>query len=388
MFMKLDEIPTQIFQEHNLQRVQKVQKPVELRQELQFSVAYWKKQWVAVPFFYLPPGTEIEDSHLARFVQRKNKASERVPVLESIVPWLWAEKVLKQLCRRNGLPLAWVTDRFPRKKYATKGSANRREGRKLRPLTFQEFKGVRNELAKLNEQAALIARILWYLNRTLRKGGGFVTLEELVRLQIQDVSPKSDDGSNWIRLQRTGMNNTQLVVLCLPPQLWKALCRQINDNSMFVFSTKNGGPLLSEQVDSHLRKAGKLAELKGVVTSVSLRPPFDKRQLQRSTKKWHCDAAIKRHLESVTPDEWLDICKRIPAIVERKGRKAAHEPRDLFNAMLHIEKTQCSLRKLPSNFPPWGAVESQRRRWKKSGIFEAVMALRKQKSEIQFDDNF
>ena len=192
----------QFFLEHDLQRVQKVQKPVELQQKLYFGVAYWKKRWVAVPFFHLPLDAEIEDNHLARFkvtalddhkiealAQRKNKASEKISVLEAIVPWLWDEKALKQLCRRNDLPLAWVTDRFPRKKYATKGSVNRRRNRKIHPLTSQEFTCIRKELAKLNEQAALIARILWYLNRALGQGGGFITLEALVRLQIQDVSP-------------------------------------------------------------------------------------------------------------------------------------------------------------------------------------------------------
>ena len=363
---------------------------LENGQELYFGVAYWKKRWVGVPFFHLPPGAETEDGQLARFkvtqldgskieplAQRENKALEKIQVQETIVPWLWSEKSLKELCRENDLPLSWVTDRFPRKQYHTRRSDNRRELRKITSLTPTEFRRIRKELLKLNEQAALILRILWYLNGSIGPGGGFVTLEEIIRMQIQDVSPENENGSNWIRLQRIGMRSTRLVVHCLPPQLWKALCRQINEKSVFVFSTKHGGPLHPEQIDFYLKKAARIAGFGMSITSMSLRPPFNKQKVKKTERGNRAES----YQEPVTPEEWTELCKQVPKILNRKGRKATHDPRALFNAMLYLEKTQCSFRKLPDHFPPWRAVASQQKRWRNLGVFDEIKALRKGKGE-------
>lgn len=97
-------------------------------EELSFRIAYWKKRWVAMPLFLLPPEARKPDGRCMQFEfvptdgqtieplpQRENNALEKVSVSEIIVPWLWSESALKQLCRRNDIPLAWVTDRFPRK---------------------------------------------------------------------------------------------------------------------------------------------------------------------------------------------------------------------------------------------------------------------------------
>ena len=98
--------------------------------ELFFGMAYWKKRWVSVPFFHCPDGAITETGELARFKvtildgqkieplpKRENKALEKnaASVRETIVPWLWSEEALKELCRQNDIPLNWVTDRFPRK---------------------------------------------------------------------------------------------------------------------------------------------------------------------------------------------------------------------------------------------------------------------------------
>ena len=41
--------------------------------------------------------------------KRENKALEKnaASVRETIVPWLWSEKALKELCRQNDIPLNW-----------------------------------------------------------------------------------------------------------------------------------------------------------------------------------------------------------------------------------------------------------------------------------------
>ncbi len=247
--------------------------------EICFGIAYWEKRWVAVPFFHVPEDAINESGDLMRFKvtpleghiiesppRRENRALETMVVSESIVPRLWSEKALKQLCKRNDLPLAWVTDGFPRKKCRTSGDANRREDRKIKSLTPKEFRSIRRELDKLNKQAALIINILWFLNQSLGKGGGFVTLAEVVRLKADDISPENNDGSNWIQLIRTRGDRTHMVVHCLPPRLWKSLCSQIDETSPFVFSSRDEGPFLPGQIDSYLKRAAEKAGIKGTIT--------------------------------------------------------------------------------------------------------------------------
>ena len=208
-----------------------------------------------------------------------------------------------------------------------------------------------------------------------------MTLEEVVRLQVKDVDPDEPNGSNCISLFRSG-TKCHMVVHYLPSRLWRAVCDQIKDDSVFVFSTKNGGPLLPVQVDACLKKAAKIAGFKETITSASLRPPFDKEQAEKSAKKYHHDASVKPYFEPIAIEEWKVICERIPGILERKGRKAIHNPLDLLNAILHLLQTRSPIRKLPVSFPPWRAVESQQRRWKRAGILDKIIALRKAKSEI------
>ena len=352
---------------------------LEDQQELCFGIAYWKKRWVGVPLFHSPDASDSK-TRGSSLMQRRNKALEQhmVSVKETIVPWLWSEKDLKKLCRDNDLPIRWVTDRFPRKGRNKITRVTRREDRKIRSLTSAEFRQIRQELVKMNKQVALVVGILWYFNSVLGKDGAFITLEEIIRLQVQDVSPEQADGSNWIRLMRTG-TYCHLVVLPLPLSLWRSLSRQINENSAFVFSTKNGGPLLPVQIDGYLKKAAKIAGFKDPITSVSLRPSFEKKKIEKVARKYCYDASVKPYLESVGIEEWETICAQIPGIIERRGRKATYSPLDLLNAILYLERTRSSIRKLPLHFPRWRAVESQKRRWCKSGIFDAIIDLRKAK---------
>ena len=355
---------------------------------LYFGIAYWKKRWVSVPFFHLPNDGVTETGELTRFkfiplngqkiepiAKRENKALEKASELvkETIVPWLLSDQQLKQLCNKNDIPLAWVTDRFPQRAIKKLKGVNRLEDRKYPSLKSKEFRLIRKQLNKLYPQAGLIVSILWYLNKTLGKGGSFVTLEEILRLQVQDIAPESEEGSNWISLIRPG----QFLVHSLPTQLWKSLCLQINDNSMFVFSNKYGGPFLSTQIDGYIKKAAKIIGFKESITSLFLRPQFNKKKVERVAKKYHIDASVKNYLKPVSLKKWGMICKHIPAILKRRGRKFTHDPLDLLNAILYLHRTRCSVRKLPIQFPPWKAVDSQYRRWEKIGIFEEILNLLK-----------
>lgn len=358
--------------------------------ELSFGIAYWKKRWVWVPFFHLPDNSMTESGELARFkftpvdgqkieplAKRENKALEKVPSTanETIVPWFWSEKDLRQLCNDNNLPLAWVTDQYPREIRPGNEGINRRENRKTRSISSKEFRLIRKKLIKLDEQAAIIVGIIWYLNNSLGKAGGFVTLEEVVRMQVHDVFPDQQGCFHCISLFRSGARFS-FVFHYLPPRLWKPVCRQINDNSPFVFSTRNGGPLKPVQIDAYLKKAAKNAGIIDPITSASLRPQFDKK-IKRIAKKYRRDASMKSYLEPVEAEEWKAIQGAVPGIQQRRGRKSVHDPLNLLNAILCHLKTRCPMRKLPHHFPPWDAVYSQYRRWKKNGILDAILSFRK-----------
>ena len=359
-------------------------------QKLYFGIAYWKKRWVWVPFFYRPDDFMTESDKLARLkfisrdwqkndplAKRENKALVKISNVanETIVPWLWSEKDLKQLCNENDLPLAWVTDRYPWKIHQVNEGINRRVNRKSRSVSPKEYRLIRKELIKFNKQAAIVIGILWYLNNSLGKGGGFVTLEEVVRMQVHDISPDQPDSFHCISLFRSGARS-HLVGHSLPPRLWKSLCRQINDISPFVFSTRYGGPLNSVQIDTYLKKAAKNAGINDPITSASLRPQFDKK-IERIAKKYRRDASVKSYLEPVEVEEWKAIQGNVADIYQRRGRKSAHDPLNVLNAVLYHLKTRCPIRKLPQHFPRGDAVHSQYRRWKKNGILDAILSFRK-----------
>lgn len=265
-----------------------------------FGVAHWKKKWLAVPLFFLPAEEAVEGNFLESVSQRETPGLDKINVFATILPWLWSDRDLKKLCAMNGIPLTWVTDRFQQTTTVQTGVVNRREKRKIQSLTTSQFQAIRKELLKLNTQVALIVRILWHLNQELKQGGGFVTLEELVRLQVQDISPNREEKGNWIRLLRRGAS-LRFMVISLPSHLWRALCRQINEDSVFVFVNKQGGPLHLEYVDAFLRKAGKVVGLRGAITSMSLRPVFNQ---EKAKKQGLCDVSVEKHWSPISSQEW------------------------------------------------------------------------------------
>ena len=198
-----------------------------------------------------PPKIDPLSMRESRAVQKYAAFAE-----DTIVPWLWSKKALKALCIRNDIPIEWVSDWFSRKMRRSVGYPNRRENRKIGSLTLKKFKKVLKELKGLNEQSAVIASILWFLNSNLEEGGGYITLEEILRVKIMDFSPEEEIRPARIDLMRTG-RCTHLVSHWLPLKLGKSICRQIKKNSIFIFSNKYGGPLLPEQVKRHLLKVAK-----------------------------------------------------------------------------------------------------------------------------------
>jgi hypothetical protein len=369
---------------------------LENERKLLFFPAYYKRRYVNVPLVHLPEEAITNDGDIVQFrfipvdnppkidplPLRESRAAEKYSAFQKVTinPEELSDKELKLLCKTNDIEISWVTDRFSKKASRAGSSHRRREIRKIRSLTHQEFEKIIVELEVLEKQSALIVSVLWFLNSSLKGGGAYITLEELLRALIHDFSPQEEGIPAQIRLKRFE-RNPHIASHYLPEKLGKSVLRQIKRNSMFVFSNRYCGPLLPVKIDSDLKKAAKKAGIKDV-TSLSFRPQYNRDEPKQNTKNYQKELELKDCLEQVSDQEWETIRKSIPTINERRGRKSTYQPRDLLNGIFYHLKNKCPLRKLPSSYPPWRAVDSQHRRWKKRGIIEAILNLRKKVSSV------
>jgi len=249
----------------------------------------------------------------------------------------------------------------------TKKTINHRnKKRKYRSLSGSTFRLFLKHLKNIHKASAVVAEILWFLNKSIHQIGNFITLEEILRLQVQNIALVQEK-SKWICLYRlcSKHSHSTITVHYLPDYLWKRLCQLINSDSPFVFSNRNGGPILSVQIDKLFKKAGKSAGITKSVTSLSLRPSCGR------------ISSEEKHLQEVSPAEWRQLCHKFPSPVEKRGRKSKYCPRTMLNGILYHLRTGCPFRKLPLDYPPGLSIDSQYRRWKRNGIFDDLLRERK-----------
>jgi len=361
---------------------------IELRTNTDcFIAAYYKNCWVAVPLFYIPQEAIGEDGHLHSYSfvpldgEELPKSSESLHkrkefdidhlVGETILPWRLSKKDLKKLCTDNDISEYWVTGHVRSFSNSALG-LTRREKRKNLGLEKKDYKKFISKLRKLSEQSVVIAEILWFINRQLREGGSYITLAEVLRMRVRDVDPE-DGIATCIRLKRTGQQNRHELFYSLPEYIWGSLCKLIKKDSVFVFSSKNLGPLLSGDVTEHFKKAGKQAGIKGTVCSLSLRPFCSEYVPKRDLDKYIKNPMDESNLQEITLEEWGMLCDRIPSLKGGKGRAPKHDPRAVFNAIIYHERTGTPYRKLPFG----RSVHSQFLRWDEKGIINAVLQARK-----------
>lgn len=353
--------------------------------------AYHKGNWVLVPLLHMPKEAIDEDGKIHQHqlilleeqsptISRPKRNSE--PAFEKISlsvkgridPEKLSDAEIKSLCTKNNIPLSWVTNRFKKDFERTKTQGhNRRTKRKCAILNGRGYTKFIKELNRISKQSTLIAKILWFLNKRLAKCFDYITLEELLRLQIGDVDP--DDGlGTCISLSRSNLSRSHLVGHFLPKHIWKALCKQIRADHLYVFSNKNGGPILPDTVNREFKEAGKAAGFKKPITSLSLRPmsPSNKSKKQPICIRGHSNEKLKE----ISVTEWRSLCQAVPALIKKQGRPSKYDQRIIFNAILYYLRNETSLRKLPSTFPPAKAIHSQYRRWRDSGVFEEVLIAR------------
>jgi len=77
-----------------------------------------------------------------------------------------------------------------------------------------------------------------------------------------------------------------------------------------------------------------------------------------------------RYPSDLTDEQWCLIEPMVP--VKPGGRPAIHPRRRLVEAILYLNRTGCSWRQLPHDFPPWDTVYWYFKRWNAEGTTDRI----------------
>lgn len=80
----------------------------------------------------------------------------------------------------------------------------------------------------------------------------------------------------------------------------------------------------------------------------------------------------------LTEAQWRIVKPLLPP-AKPGGRPRTVDLQEVMNAIFYLNRSGCSWRMLPHEFPPWGTVHYYARRWRLEGVWEEVMTgLREQ----------
>ncbi|STX03534.1 Transposase and inactivated derivatives [Kocuria rosea] len=77
-----------------------------------------------------------------------------------------------------------------------------------------------------------------------------------------------------------------------------------------------------------------------------------------------------RYPSDLTDEQWALIEPMVP--VKPGGRPAKYPRRRIVEAILYLDRTGCSWRSLPHDFPPWDLVYSYFKRWNAEGTTDRI----------------
>ena len=79
----------------------------------------------------------------------------------------------------------------------------------------------------------------------------------------------------------------------------------------------------------------------------------------------------KSYPSDVSDLEWEFLVPYL-TLMREDAPQREHSLRDVFDALRYVVKTGCQWDFMPHDFPPWGAVYQQARRWVAAGVFEDI----------------
>ncbi|QDT14153.1 hypothetical protein CA12_02210 [Alienimonas californiensis] len=75
----------------------------------------------------------------------------------------------------------------------------------------------------------------------------------------------------------------------------------------------------------------------------------------------------------LTDAQWERLRPHVPK-AKPGGRPRSADMREVVSAILYVDRTGCSWRLLPHDFPPWGTVWYYFRKWRDEGVWERMNA--------------
>ena len=94
----------------------------------------------------------------------------------------------------------------------------------------------------------------------------------------------------------------------------------------------------------------------------------------------------KPYPSDLTDAQWALISPYIPHALPG-GRPRSVAMREVLNAIFYLNKSGCSWRMLPHDFPPWGTVHYYYRKFRLNGIWQQIHALLHAKVRIASGKN-
>lgn len=87
----------------------------------------------------------------------------------------------------------------------------------------------------------------------------------------------------------------------------------------------------------------------------------------------NCRAMTRKHYPTdLTDAQWAVIEPLIPRKTG-SGKPRTVDMREIFNALLYINRTGCQWRMLPGEFPPWQTVRYYFDKWTYDGTWQSIM---------------
>lgn len=81
-----------------------------------------------------------------------------------------------------------------------------------------------------------------------------------------------------------------------------------------------------------------------------------------------------RYPSDLTDKQWKQVERYLPppGRGDPRARKCVHARREIFNAILYLNRSGCQWRMLPHDFPPYSAVFHYFTHWKRDGTFQRL----------------
>jgi hypothetical protein len=255
--------------------------PLEIFAGHAYTRVHYRKQWKYLLLPYALVGSEE--------VNESSGSSTSMTEECVIHPDDLSSTELQKICFKNNVPLGWATLVECNKKGEHSPVYTRDRSRNTPALTAKEAQLLFKKLRLINKRSELIARILFFINGSMKQTDSYITLESLLRMKKVDIVYEEIAGIPNMCLElivrRKGVSS--FVVHYLPKALMKRILLYVEKQSelSFVFSDVNGDPLQSKQVTDDIKAAGREAGLGENIVSMSLRPMFNVRRHTKNTNK-------------------------------------------------------------------------------------------------------